>query len=370
MSWHLDLEAVENSARDALRRRQAYRQNQSAAAALPVVWRDRSVEIQASKFRTHFAAVVTGLLARATDPAANPLSLQVGGKPTPLGRYSAQSVWARFYGVAQGTISVNGLKSSPFVNGIYDQKRLLERGWSDNANTATVDRLVGWMEEVAEYTPAQAESALDGFLLEVPDAPSSVTVGYEALEHLSVVEVLLTFENFLIADTENGRRGQAFVAACLSLVHGDDVETPVSINDPSRKTPGDVWLVNGTSRLVAEAKQKTVRSSDVRYFAKEVGDRLPDGVAAYGALVNADSKKPLSSEWRGISESQGVLTAVYDSPAELLRDAVIWSGMPFTPAVTRLCGLMRRQLVHLAVAPGTLAAWDESLAIINVVATD
>ncbi|MCF8526878.1 MAG: restriction endonuclease, SacI family [Candidatus Nanopelagicales bacterium] len=368
--WHLDLEAVENAARDALRRRQAYRQNPAAAVTLPVLWRDRSVEIQASRFRTHFAAVVTGLLARATDAAANPLSLQVGGKPTPLGRYSAQSVWARFYGVAQGSISVNGLKSSPFVNGVYDQKKLLERGWSDNANTATVDRLVGWMEEVAGFTRAQAEAALDAFLLEVPDAPSLATVDYQALEHLSVVEVLLTVENFLIADTENGRRGQAFVAACLSLVHGDDVETPVSINDPSRKTPGDVWLVNDTSRLVAEAKQKTVRSSDVRSFAKEVGDRLPDGVAAYAALVNADSKKPLGSEWRAISETQGVLTAVYDSPAELLRDAVIWSGMAFTPAVTRLCGLMRRQLIHLAVAPSTLGAWDEALAIINVVARD
>ena len=368
--WRLDLEAVENAARDALRRRQAYRQNPEAAVALPALWRDRSVEIQASKFRTHFAAVVTGLLARATDAAANPLSLQVGGKPAPLGRYSAQSVWARFYGVAQGTISVNGLKSSPFVNGIYDQKKLLERGWSDNANTATVDHIVGWMEEVAGYSPAQAEQALDAFLLEVADAPSLETVDYQALEQLSVVEVLLTFESFLIADTENGRRGQAFVAACLGLVHGDSVQTPVSINDPSRKTPGDVWLVNDTSRLVAEAKQKTVRSSDIRSFAKEVGDRLPDGVAAYGALVNADSKKPLSGEWRRISESQGVLTAVYDSPAELLRDAVVWSGMAFTPAVTRLCGLLRRQLIHLAVAPTTITAWDEALSILNLVTSD
>ena len=94
--WHLDLEAVENTARDALRRRQAYRQNPTAAVTLPAVWRDRSVEIQASKFRTHFAAVVTGLLARATDAAANPLSLQVGGKPTPPGRYKV----AAFYSIS------------------------------------------------------------------------------------------------------------------------------------------------------------------------------------------------------------------------------------------------------------------------------
>lgn len=370
VGWHLDLEAVEDAARDALRRRRAYLGNPGAADSLPGVWRERSVEIQSNKYRTHFAAVVTGLLARATDAEANPLSLQVGGRPAQPGRYSAQSVWARFYAVAQGSISVNGLKSSPFVNGVYDQKKLLERGWSDNENTATVDRLVGWMEEVAGLTRAQAESALDGFLLEVPDAPSVETVDYRALEYLSVPEVLLTVENFLIADTENGRRGQALVAACLSLVHGEDVETPVSINDPSRRTPGDVWLINDASRLVAEAKQKTVRSSDIRSFAKEVGDRLPDGVAAYAALVNADSKKPLGGEWRTISDTQGVLTAIYDSPAELLRDAVIWSGMAFTPAVTRLCGLLRRQLIHLDVSPSTLAALDEALAVIRVVAAD
>jgi hypothetical protein len=264
-------------------------------------------------------------------------------------------------------VSVNGLKSSPFVNGIYDQKKILERGWSDNANTATVDRIVGWMEEVAEYSHRQAEQALDAFLFEVPDAPSLDAIDYQALEQLSVAEVLSTIESFLIADTENGRRGQAFVAACLSLVHGDQVTTPVSINDPSRKSPGDVWLVTETSALVAEAKQKTVRSSDIRAFAKEVGDRLPGGVAVYAALVNDDSQKPLVGDWRSISESQGVLTAIYDSPSALLRDAVVWSGRPFTPAVTALCSLIRRQLIHLAVAPTTIAAWDSTLEVLNMV---
>jgi hypothetical protein len=364
--WRLDLEAVENNARDALRRRHAYRENPQAAENLPTIWRNRSLDIQANKHRTHFAAVITGLLARTSDSSANPLSLQTG-KPTRIGRYSAQSVWARFYGVAQGVVSVNGLKSSPFVNGIYDQKKILERGWSDNANTATVDRIVGWMEEVAEYSHRQAEQALDAFLFEVPDAPSLDAIDYQALEQLSVAEVLSTIESFLIADTENGRRGQAFVAACLSLVHGDQVTTPVSINDPSRKSPGDVWLVTETSALVAEAKQKTVRSSDIRAFAKEVGDRLPGGVAVYAALVNDDSQKPLVGDWRSISESQGVLTAIYDSPSALLRDAVVWSGRPFTPAVTALCSLIRRQLIHLAVAPTTIAAWDSTLEVLNMV---
>lgn len=367
--WKLNLVAVENTTRDALRRRRAYRNSEAAAARLDPVWRARSATVQNWKYRTHFAAAVSGLLAKVTDAEANPLSLQLGKLPAQRGRYSAASVWKRFFDIAHGQIDMNGLKGSPFVNGIYDQKRLLERGWADNANTAQVDELVGWMEELANYEPQEALRALDSFLYEVPDARTTQSLSTVAIENVNPLAVLSAFAVFANSDTENGRRGQALALACMKLVVGPHAKGPRSVNDPSRRVPGDFYAVELGSWISGEAKQKTVGRSEIESFAESVGLLLPDAPAIYAALVNHESERHMREEWLSVTEHTGTLLTVFDSPQELVRDALVWAGRPLSQSVPELCSIYFECLQHLDVASATLADWREVCADLGISTT-
>jgi len=363
--WRLDLDAVDGTVADALRRRKAYLAAPHRAEALPVVWRDRSRRVQ-SWPKTHFAAVIAGLVAKATDQEANPLSLQRGaGEP---GRYSASGVWTKFYERARGETSVNGLKARPFVNGLYDQRQVLTRGWTDNENGARVDEVVGWMEELAEADPSEARNALDAFLLELPNAEVASQSIFEIGDDISPAEFLLLLEEFLARDAETGRRAQAFVAACLALIHGrDSVFTPVSVHDPSRKAPGDASVRGQGKALAAEAKWDTVREANLREFSESVAQRTEGGTAIYGALVNRDTGRPVAMHWREVTAASGTLTAIYDEPATLVRDAIVWSAKPFAEAVVEFFGLYRYFLEWIEVRNDTLEEWDASAERLNIV---
>lgn len=355
-AWRLDMEAVDNTIADALRRRVAHRGEGAITADLPDLWRERAREVLEWPRRTHFAAVICGLIAKVADPVANPLSLQVG-QDRAVGRYNANAVWVKFYNRARASVAVNGLKTSPFVNGRYDQKPLLATDWGEDAMGREVAKVTRWMTELAGYDPARAQGALDAFLLEVPDAREVVTGEFEFNVDLAPEIVLQAIETFLAGDAEHGRRAQAFVAACLSLVHDDDVWTPQSINDPSRRAPGDVTVTSNGKALAAEAKWRTVTVTELSEFADTVSTRVPGATVLYGALVNEDSGKPVDNEWRAITRSRDALTAVYDNPARLFRDAVIWSALPFPAAVARFCTRYLHYLQHIAVHESTVSQW-------------
>ena len=363
--WRLDKDAVDNAVADALRRRRANKSSQESADALPTAWRTRSITVQ-SWPKTHFAAVIASLVARVADSQANPLSLQKADGA--VGRYSAASVWNIFYARARGEISVNRLKASPFVNGLYDQRKTLSRGWTDNDNGRRVDEIVGWMEELAATSPEQARAALDAFLFEVPDAEVASEAAFEFGDDLVPTEVLPFIEGFLARDAELGRRAQAFVAACLAMVHGvEAVYTPVSIHDPSRRVPGDASLTGGSFQLAAESKWQTIGPADLREFSETVAEKTDGGTALYGALVNADSGKPLATSWRHVTEVTGTLTSIYDDPATLFRDAIVWSGLPFGPAVVKFFGIYRHFLQRLEVRPSSIVEWDQCAESLNIV---
>lgn len=357
-SWRLDLDAVDNTAADVLRLRRALLRPDADRSHLPRVWRDRAVVVLGWSRRTHFAAVVAGLLARATDAQANPLSLQRGDGS--VGLYSASSVWGKFYDRAARQVSVNGLKRHPFVNGLYDQKRMLERGWADNANGREVDQVVDWMEEAAALTRTQARDALCAFLIEVPDAVAPLDGQFAATRAFTPRQLFDMVQEFLEGDAEDGRRAQAFVAACLETVHPGQVGSPRSVNDPSRRSPGDAYAHTGELAVFAEAKWKTVTVTDLEQFSTEVALRVPGAVAMYAALVNADSGKPVAGLDAQVTDHTDTLTLVYDAPEPMLRDALAWSGRPFAVSATAFLGHFLGFLEHIEVAPATVRTFVDA----------
>lgn len=363
-SWRLDRNAVDNTVADALRQRQAYLRHGADQSGLPLAWRDRARTVLGWPRRTHFAAVLAGLIARSTDELANPLCLQLGDGS--LGRYGATGVWEKYFDRAIGEVSVNGLKRNPFVNGVYDQKRDLERGWANSDNSREVDEVVGWMEELATLDRDAARAALHAFLVEIPDAAMTVDGEFAIARSIDPGELFHVVKTFLAGDAENGRRAQAFVAACLATVHPEKVDSPRSVNDPSRRAPGDAYANQDGLALFAEAKWKTVTQADLEQFSKEVGMRAPGAIALFAALVNADSGKPVANLEAEVTNNTGTLTAIYDSPEDLLRSALVWSGRPIDVAAAAFLGNFLQFLQHIEVAPTTVTRFKEAAASLDI----
>lgn len=365
--WHLALVKAEAVVEQALAQREADRANTAFEAN---EWARIAVEVYAWKrAKTYLAAVLCGLVARSTDSKANPLSLQVGDDEDFRG-YAATSLWQTIQVIAQGRIDLQQLKSQPFNNSPFSGKRFLSTEWENVAsyNRPVLARTVELMELVATMSQSEAASALRSFLWAVPDAPDARAIKVDLDgSHVDLPAFFEALERFLLDDGENGRRAQAMVAASLAMVHPNHVDTPQSVNDPSRTLPGDVRVVdtaNGSSMLglFAEAKQKVTPPEWLDQFADEINNRGPGGVSAYGALVNkrvlARSRRaePLPN-WRDILRDKGVLMTVWDNPSDMVREALVWSGLNATAGVGRFVTLYAFYLRHVEVGEPTVQDW-------------
>lgn len=361
-SWRFNHDAADALIERMLAQRDADRRNKVVADAF---WASVAVEVhQWPRARTYLAAVLCGLVARATDERANPLSLQVGEEGT-FG-YAATTLWQTIRSHAHGRVDLRNLRNQPFNNSPFSGKRTISTDWENvsPANRLVLDRSVELLERVAAMSREQAEIALRGFLYHVPDDPGRGAVDVTTSEEIALPTFFEGLELFLESDGENGRRAQAMVAAALALVHPERVDTPESVNDPSRTFAGDVRVLgnappDGRYALYAEAKQVRVTPELVDQFADEVrrADRV--GVAAYGALVNARSalrsrRATDLPQWREVLDSRGVVMALWEGPAELVRDALVWSGLDIRTGVGRFVERYVHFLQHVGSEQATV----------------
>jgi len=363
--WQFSLRDAEATIESALAQRDADRRNPNFE---PNTWALVSEEVYAwAKAKTYLAAVLCGLVARATDELANPLSLHVGEL---AGGYAATSLWQVIQTHAQGRMDLKHLKSQPFNNSPFYGKRVLSSDWENvsSANRPRLERTVQLMQQLAQMSRSDARFALRSFLYGVPDDEArGVLVATVVEGALDLNRFFTALDDFLLDDGESGRRAQAMVAAALALVHGDNVATAESIHDPSRSLPGDVRVVSlaedgNPHALFAEAKQKVTEPEWIDQFATEIHAYAPGGTAAYGALVNdraAARAKRIGAlpDWRDVLHERGVISVIWTNPADMVRDAVVWSALDAHQAVVRFVEFYAKYLVHVETQPDTIDAW-------------
>ncbi len=354
-------EAVDQTVAAALLRRRAYRRPGQDLSRLPATWRARARAALAWKYRTHFGVLVTGLVARASDSSMNPMCLQVADGLGEAGRFNPTAVWQTFYSRAvQAGVATNGLKRAPHNNATYWRMgaTVLRTPISNNKLTIEyVGHVHDWLRELGTLDTDDALAALDAFLVEVPDRAEHSALELVVTRLIHPEEAFVAVEEFIVSDTENGRRGQAFMVACLNLLHGSDVQTSESVHDPSRSSLGDATLRTDVKLHGVEAKQKLVKAADVRRTAEELAEKAQDATLEYGALVNGMDGQPLAQNWREITRETGVLTVIYDDPATMLAGAIVASGKPFTTALAEVCRHYYNSLAHLGVRDETLTEW-------------
>lgn len=315
------------------------------------------------KVRSPLALLLCGLLARATDEKVDPLSIQANSGDY---GYNAAGLWKDvIVKHASGHISLRKLRNAPFNNSPFNGKRRLETNWQNTSSTSkeVITALHEMLVEVESMSPSQAEAALLAVFLVAPDSTGMVGKGrprqdisYPQL--VSLVEFADTVANFISLNSDDGRRAQAFVTACLEVALPDRITTPASINDPSRNSPGDVKsLLSAEAKhagpLFVEVKDKLARRPEVAQFIEEVQSYDGQASAAYAALANtpaAESAVALHSQIPAAEElarSAGIPVVVWKSPLEMLTQATAWTGLPASEVIWLCAHKYLKWLDHL-----------------------
>ena len=330
------------------------------------------------KVRSPLALLFCGLLARATDANVDPLSIQANSGDY---GYNAAGLWKDvIVKHASGRISLRKLKNAPLNNSPFNGKRRLETNWQNTsqASKEVIPELHEMLTQVDAMCPSQAEAALLTVFLVAPD--SAGTLGRATLRRdisypqlVSLVEFAESVANFISLNSDDGRRAQAFVTACLEVALPDRILTPASVNDPSRKSPGDVRsLISAEVRdvgpLFVEVKDKLARRPEVEQFIKEVRSYDGQASAGYSALANspaAESAVPLHSQIPAAEEltkSSGIPVVVWKSPLEMLTQAAAWSGLPTSKVVWICAHNYLKWLEHLDTGKNNSpAAWKKRI---------
>jgi len=185
--------------------------------------------------------------------------------------------------------------------------------------------------------------------------PVSVEGGLRALAAL----VQATAE-FVTTHSDNGRVGQAFVAAVLDVVYGSKHVVLGNTADPDASVPGDVQVAGDSGVwLWTEVKQKSVTTGDVEQFIGKVrkvgGERI-----LYCALGN--ERYPHNIDRMRIArltESAAIDVAVFVSPADLLGDLLTLAPGSFNSLASRLATAMLTRLEEAGCPYATTEAYQD-----------
>jgi hypothetical protein len=311
---------------------------------LPELWLERTQRMAECPSKTYVAALGTALLAKAADPSVDALSIKAKAGPN---AYSMRGVVktlvekAPLYGYHLGATGPEPLNNQPWyagerVDGLANVRRDALPYHRD---------MVRYLRELNQMGADAALAALAAFLrLRIQFAAEE----RQRAGRLSVArggglaDVIDVLRRFLEEDPEDGRRGQALVAALLDLIYPE--VTLASINDP---TGLDVAVRRDRRTVIgAEVKQKPVTEAAAAHLAEEAAARGVD--KAYLVLL-APNQRPLDRESvrREALQEHGVLIRVYEGVWELISDLALQAESSVQDFANRLPGrYLRRMQQH------------------------
>lgn len=341
-------------------------QQVDSGASLPTEWIERTQLTGKSPSRTFVAMLGTALLARATDARVDPLVLKSTGSPAAgLAAYSARTVAtgvlapiAVEHMIDIGTRGREPLNNQPF----FHHKRVQRDMVVKDAVRPHLESLVQTLERLRDLTEDETLPALAAFLAvrrRVARRPiPRITV---VNTHWTVNEFVQAVADFVTSWPEDGKRGQAMVAAALDLVY--PAVTLGHINDPSSHVPGDVkgFLEEGTDVLPSvsvEVKQKQVERSDVLYWSQALS-RASVGRGIYVMLAPEQEEIDVDQLRKQVLTQRNVLIQLHASAAAFLHEAMIWSGIGLNGFLRHFPLRMQERLEEAGVSDESLEQWVE-----------
>jgi hypothetical protein len=328
----------------------------AGTTALPLEWIERTRRLLAGKYNTFVPMLGTALLGKATDPRVDPFSIQAASRGDgPANAYNARDLAKRVFvpecesrRIQLRTGGAEPLNAHPF----YKQQRVtrqLKAKWPRE-----VEYLCDCLDAAEPLTEKQALDALAGTIRVLLEAPRPLELEL-AERPQDLLALLQTTNAFITDDSEGGKRGQAFVTACLDLVF-QDVRTK-RVNDPSRRTPGDIEI--GKPRaltLAAEVKQRPFSPSEIVQFVKRCQKR-DIRRALIVALDPAQPPLPLDELRRIAWQEHGVHLTVMRNIRELLELALTMSDRSLQESLSSFPRLALNRLIEIGVSAAGVGAW-------------
>ncbi|MUL41634.1 restriction endonuclease, SacI family [Streptomonospora sp. PA3] len=352
----------------------------TSGGPLPEEWVERSRQVGRSSSMTHTPILGTALLAKATNRDVDALALQRNIHRGYSARGLAKEVLVPLcveHGIDLRTKGAEPLNNQPF----FAQPKIIKELVPETDPTARkeLEYLIACLEKADFLEGEDAVAALAAFLrVRIEDGDKATLLELEAGQ-LGLYELAQLSTEFINVNREGGRRGQAFVAACLDVMFPGKVRAD-AINDPSRRVPGDVAVEAAVTSsgdtigaadiaarpsagivLSAEAKQKPVTPSEVLQFV----ERLAAAGIDKGVYAALDPNQP-DLGTRVLSqkslERNGVLLQIVTEPRELLELAIQWSPKPIRESLHEFPQLLVLRLKDFHCGRNSQEEWAEMLA--------
>jgi hypothetical protein len=300
---------------------------------LPELWLERVERISASPSKTYVAALGTALLAKATEPQVDALTIKSKAGPNAYSMRGVVKVLAeraRDYGYHLGVTGPEPLNNQPW----FGSSRV-DRITNLRPDVGPFHRdLLRYLSDLNRLSADEALQGLAAFLrlrLAYGEDERARAASLRVAGGASFEDLLDILDAFVKDDPEGGRRGQALVAAVLDLAHDDVVLA--AINDPRMF---DVAVRDdGVETLGVDVKQKPVEEAAALHLAQEAAARGVDKVLLVAlAPEQRQLDRPRISQLA--QQNHRVLATVYEGVRELLTQVALQSPLPLADFVRYL----------------------------------
>lgn len=338
----------------ALQLERAVRIAEDPHEVLPVEWVERTEHMAGCPSRTYVAALGVALLAKATDERIDALTVKRKVSANAYSMRGAAAVLAgnaSLYGYHLGVTGPEPLNNQPWFHG----ERIDQFKIEDKEVEPFQNNLVRYLRELNGYDRPRALMALATFIRVRQKFAAQLGAAQSNLEAAGLPgfsRLVSITEEFIRANPEDGRRGQALVAAVLDLAH-DEVHLS-GIHDPR---PRDVAVLRGGEDLLyVEVKQKPVDADIVDHLARGAKEAFVDKALL---VALAPDQQPLDRESarRSADATHGVLTLVYETVAELLTQVTIHSSLSASEIAERLPTTYLRRMQEHGVSEDGQRRW-------------
>jgi SacI restriction endonuclease len=324
--------------------------------SVPAEWLEWTQRVDSSPSKTFTVALGTALLAKAANPSIDALALKA---TSGANAYSARTVGhavlvpgAVEHGYNLRATGREPLNNQPFFR--YDRIDEIDRIHA-GARPFLPD-LIAACKAINQLDANEAQAGLAAFLRVRLEAGQGHLIDLQT-GGISMRSLIEMTETFVTADPEGGRRGQAFAAAAFDLA-SPHVRSR-RVNDPSRRLPGDVQVLEGDAAVLAvEVRQKTVSYVEAIQFAESL---RKSGVAA-GLLAMLDPGQHELDSYGLLVDAEtlhGVALGAAYGVQDLLMAATIWSGKSLESVLTSFPSRMLARLEEIDASKDGLHWWGK-----------
>lgn len=332
-------------------------------------WVDKAERLwehcEAGQVRTHIAFLGTAMLAKATHPSVDLVAVKPSKDPTNPGAYSARSlchsVLVPLSAELSFNIGVNGrepLNNQPY----FRMARLGDDTPIHSRGRGAFGYLCALVQELQTQDTERARAALGSYIAVCLQRQRRYTPP-DGVVALSPVDLAEAIRGFVDSDSEGGKRAQASVAGLMDAFAGPDRVISSRVNDPSRRSPGDVCVRSledpQTWEKALEVRDKSVSTSDILIFARKCAQ---ENIRESAVVAVARSQPALEArKLAKVAEQYGIGLTVFSSWRSFVDQVLFWSPDPQPVAATRAAKYIHERLFSIGAEPDTIELWASTI---------